>query len=181
MTVLVKYVTIDVNFTTVVFMKLTSKGRYAVTAMLDVALHSQKSPVPLADISERQEISLSYLEQLFARLRRQKLVVSIRGPGGGYLLGRDAKEIAVGEVIKAVDEPVDATRCQGNADCQGGQKCLTHNLWEDLSERIAMFLDGISLGELMANSDVKSVATRQDQNKSKLLADNEISINLQLS
>ena len=101
-------------------MKLTSKGRYAVTAMLDVALHSTRGPVPLADISERQEISLSYLEQLFSRLRKEKLVDSVRGPGGGYLLGRDAMRIAVGEVIRAVDESVDATRCQGQADCQGG-------------------------------------------------------------
>lgn len=146
-------------------MKLTSKGRYAVTAILDVALHSQKGPVPLADISERQEISLSYLEQLFSRLRREKLVTSIRGPGGGYALGRDANDISVGEVIKAVDETVDATRCHGQADCQGGHRCLTHNLWENLSDRISDFLDGITLGELMAKSDVQSVAERQDSNK----------------
>lgn len=160
-------------------MKLTSKGRYAVTAMLDVALHSQKGPVPLADISERQEISLSYLEQLFSRLRREKLVTSIRGPGGGYLLGREAMDIAIGQVIKAVDETVDATRCQGQADCQNGQRCLTHNLWQDLSDRIEMFLDNISLGELVDNAAVRTVADRQDSHKSHP-NDDKIEISLQL-
>ena len=115
-------------------MRLTSKGRYAVTAMLDVALNSEAGPVPLADISERQGISLSYLEQLFSRLRKNGLVSSVRGPGGGYLLGKDASSIAVGEVISAVDESVDATRCQGKGGCQGGDKCLTHALWRDLSD-----------------------------------------------
>ncbi|MDM7859686.1 Fe-S cluster assembly transcriptional regulator IscR [Alteromonas sp. ASW11-36] len=162
-------------------MKLTSKGRYAVTAMLDVALHSAKGPVPLADISERQEISLSYLEQLFARLRKGQLVDSVRGPGGGYLLGRDANEIAIGEVIRAVDETVDATRCQGQSDCQGGEQCLTHSLWHDLSERISLFLDGISLGELMAKREVKRIADRQDKCKSKASTlINEIEVSLQL-
>ncbi len=149
-------------------MRLTSKGRYAVTAMLDVALHANKGPVPLADISERQEISLSYLEQLFSRLRRHKLVDSVRGPGGGYRLGRDASEIAIGEVIRAVDESVDATRCQGKSNCQQGQRCLTHNLWTDLSDRISSFLDNITLGELMANGDVQSVADRQESNLYKI-------------
>ena len=162
-------------------MKLTSKGRYAVTAMLDVALHSKRGPVSLADISERQEISLSYLEQLFARLRREKLVNSVRGPGGGYKLGREAGKIAVGEVIRAVDESVDATRCQGLASCQGGERCLTHSLWEDLSERISVFLAGITLGELMAKHDVQQVADRQDKNKhlNSIVAD-EIKISMQL-
>lgn len=162
-------------------MKLTSKGRYAVTAMLDVALHSKRGPVSLADISERQEISLSYLEQLFSRLRREELVKSVRGPGGGYKLGRDADKIAVGEVIRAVDESVDATRCQGHSDCQGGERCLTHSLWQDLSERISLFLNGISLGELMAKQDVKLVAGRQDKNKhlNNVVA-NEIEISMQL-
>jgi Rrf2 family iron-sulfur cluster assembly transcriptional regulator len=131
--------------------------------MLDVALHTQQGPVPLADISERQEISLSYLEQLFSRLRRHQLVVSVRGPGGGYKLGRDASEIAIGEVIRAVDESVDATRCQGKSNCQQGERCLTHSLWSDLSDRISSFLDDITLGELMAKGDVKQVATRQEQ------------------
>jgi len=160
-------------------MKLTSKGRYAVTAMLDVALHSLNGPVSLADISERQEISLSYLEQLFARLRREKLVSSVRGPGGGYKLGRPANDIAIGEVIRAVDESVDATRCKGQANCQGGERCLTHTLWQDLSDRISQFLNGISIGELMKTNEVKEVASRQDANKAtakKLVSEIEISM-----
>ncbi|RUO65976.1 transcriptional regulator, BadM/Rrf2 family [Pseudidiomarina planktonica] len=144
-------------------MRLTSKGRYAVTAMLDVALHTDHGPVPLADISERQGISLSYLEQLFARLRKQGLVTSVRGPGGGYRLGQEAISISVGSVIQAVDESIDATRCQGKADCQGGERCLTHSLWEGLSERIEDFLGGITLGELMQSSDISGVAKRQNE------------------
>ena len=162
-------------------MKLTSKGRYAVTAMLDVALHSRKGPVSLADISERQEISLSYLEQLFARLRKEQLVSSVRGPGGGYKLGRAANDIAIGEVIRAVDESVDATRCQGQADCQGGERCLTHTLWQDLSDRISQFLNGITIGELMTKNEVKEVAGRQDLTKAaakSLVSDIEISMQL---
>ncbi|WP_018983055.1 Fe-S cluster assembly transcriptional regulator IscR [Salinimonas chungwhensis] len=158
-------------------MKLTSKGRYAVTAMLDVALHSTQGPVPLADISERQEISLSYLEQLFSRLRRAKLVDSVRGPGGGYLLGRAPTDIAIGEVIRAVDETVDATRCSGQADCQGGERCLTHSLWQDLSDRISVFLNTITLGELMAQRDVLEVADRQNKTTRKIA---DISVSVQL-
>lgn len=142
-------------------MKLTSKGRYAVTAMLDVALHTSSGPVPLADISERQDISLSYLEQLFSKLRRANLVSSVRGPGGGYLLGLDANQISIGTIIAAVNESVDATRCHGAGGCQGGIRCLTHSLWQDLSDRISDFLDDITLGELVEknliqNSDVKA-------------------------
>ncbi|MBG6243706.1 Fe-S cluster assembly transcriptional regulator IscR [Candidatus Symbiopectobacterium sp. 'North America'] len=143
-------------------MRLTSKGRYAVTAMLDVALHSKEGPVPLADISERQGISLSYLEQLFSRLRKNGLVSSVRGPGGGYLLGKNVNEIAVGAVISAVDESVDATRCQGREGCQGGDRCLTHTLWRDLSDRITDFLNNITLDELVNNQEVLDVADRQD-------------------
>lgn len=142
-------------------MRLTSKGRYAVTAMLDVALHAQEGPVPLADISIRQGISLSYLEQLFARLRKNGLVASVRGPGGGYLLGKNPGEISVGSVISAVDESVDATRCQGKEGCQGGSRCLTHVLWSDLSDRITSFLNNITLAELVNNQDVLEVADRQ--------------------
>ncbi|MFT5276437.1 MAG: Rrf2 family iron-sulfur cluster assembly transcriptional regulator [Glaciecola sp.] len=162
-------------------MKLTSKGRYAVTAMLDVALHSRNGPVPLADISERQAISLSYLEQLFSRLRKEELVSSVRGPGGGYQLGRAANDIAIGEVIRAVDESIDATRCQGQSDCQGGERCLTHTLWQDLSDRISQFLNGITIGELMMKNEVKEVAGRQDVNKAtakSLISDIEISMQL---
>jgi Rrf2 family transcriptional regulator, iron-sulfur cluster assembly transcription factor len=181
LTNLVGYVRIYPLFERVEFMKLTSKGRYAVTAMLDVSLHSQRGPVSLADISERQEISLSYLEQLFSRLRKEQLVESVRGPGGGYKLGREAALISIGEVIRAVDESVDATKCQGMSDCQGGVRCLTHNLWDGLSERISMFLNNITLGELMTQQDVQKIAERQDKNKHfNQLAANEISINLQL-
>ncbi|KMT65526.1 Fe-S cluster assembly transcriptional regulator IscR [Catenovulum maritimum] len=144
-------------------MRLTSKGRYAVTAMLDVALHSKTGPVPLADISERQDISLSYLEQLFSRLRKQGVVSSVRGPGGGYLLGRELDDISVGQIIIAVDESVDATRCHGKEGCQGGTRCLTHSLWRDLSDRIASFLNDISLLELVEQQEVKAVASRQDK------------------
>ncbi|CAG0909174.1 unnamed protein product, partial [Cyprideis torosa] len=109
-------------------MKLTTKGRYAVTAMLDLAIHSGHGPVSLGDISTRQEISLSYLEQLFARLRRSELVRSTRGPGGGYSLNREASKIAISDVIAAVDENVDSTRCGGSSDCQDKKQCLTHDL-----------------------------------------------------
>ncbi|MGF1907874.1 Fe-S cluster assembly transcriptional regulator IscR [Vibrio kasasachensis] len=143
-------------------MRLTSKGRYAVTAMLDVALHSQQSPVPLADISERQGISLSYLEQLFSKLRKAGLVSSVRGPGGGYRLGADAHAIAIGTVIAAVDESVDATKCSGKGNCQGGTRCLTHTLWRDLSSRISDFLNNITLGELMKDNEVIEISDRQD-------------------
>jgi Rrf2 family iron-sulfur cluster assembly transcriptional regulator len=130
--------------------------------MLDVALHSNEGPVPLADISERQGISLSYLGQLFSRLRKHGLVASVRGPGGGYLLGKDSSAIAVGAVITAVDESVDATKCQGKEGCQGGERCLTHVLWRDLSERISDFLNNITLAELVNNQEILEVADRQN-------------------
>ncbi len=144
-------------------MKLTSKGRYAVTAMLDVAIHSATGPVPLADISERQGISLSYLEQLFAKLRKRGLVTSVRGPGGGYRLGLNAGEISVGMVVHAVDESVEATRCSGKGNCQGGSRCLTHSLWDDLSKQISDFLNGISLEGLMLKRDVQFISIKQDK------------------
>ncbi len=143
-------------------MKLTSKGRYAVTAMLDVAIHAATGPVSLADISQRQGISLSYLEQLFSRLRKHGLVTSIRGPGGGYRLGKCSAQIAVSDVISAVDESVHATKCGGTGDCQSGNQCLTHSLWADLSQRIEEFLQGISLSELVEQRNVKLVSQRQD-------------------
>ena len=110
-------------------MKLTTRGRYAVTAMLDLALHHDQGPVSLAAIAERQGISQSYLEQLFARLRRNGLVDGTRGPGGGYRLGRSENSISVADVIDAVNETVDATRCGGRRNCQGEHRCLTHDLW----------------------------------------------------
>lgn len=144
-------------------MKLTTKGRYAVTAMLDLAIHHDHGPVALADISMRQGISLSYLEQLFARLRRRALVKSVRGPGGGYRLGRAASSISVAEVIGAVDESVDATRCGGLKNCQGEQRCLTHDLWEDLSAQIYTFLSQITLADLVARRSVRAVSERQEE------------------
>ncbi len=144
-------------------MKLTTKGRYAVTAMLDLAIHDASGPVALADIAQRQGISLSYLEQLFARLRKRGLVRSVRGPGGGYQLGREASDIAVSDVIWAVDEMVDATRCAGRENCQGEERCLTHDLWNDLSQQIREFLSGIDLAELVERRRVREVAARQDR------------------
>ena len=148
-------------------MKLTTKGRYAVTAMLDLALHGDHGPVSLADISARQEISLSYLEQLFSRLRRHQLVVSIRGPGGGYRLSRDADSVYVAEVVDAVNESLDTTRCANKGDCQNGEKCLTHHLWSDLSEQIHQFLSEISLADLMKKREIQKVADRQDRRQSE--------------
>lgn len=152
-------------------MRLTTKGRYAVTAMLDLAIHSNHEPVTLSDISLRQDISLSYLEQLFARLRRSELVHSVRGPGGGYRLGRDTHKIAVVDIIDAVDESVDATRCQGQGNCQQGEICLTHHLWEDLSRQIHEFLSGISLADLMARREVKNIADDQNERRELIIRD----------
>ncbi len=142
-------------------MRLTTKGRYAVTAMLDLAFHDGSGPITLADIAERQGISLSYLEQLFARLRRSTLVNSVRGPGGGYVLARGGDEIRVAEVIAAVDERVDTTRCGGDHNCQNNERCLTHDLWNDLSDRIHEYLNEISLKDLMAQRGTRQVAQRQ--------------------
>ena len=142
-------------------MRLTTKGRYAVTAMLDLAINSQERPVNLNDISERQAISLSYLEQLFSKLRREALVKSVRGPGGGYQLNGSSDEISVANIINAVNESMDVSRCEGRANCQDGKQCLTHNLWIDLSERIQSFLDNITLGEL-----IRQNAEMQAQKKS---------------
>ena len=143
-------------------MRLTTKGRYAVTAMLDVALHASDGPITLADIAERQGISQSYLEQIFGRLKRAGLVESWRGPGGGYRLSGDPEEVSVADVVGAVGEGVDATRCGGAVDCQGGEVCLTHELWADLSMQIHLFLSRITLASLVCRSDVLSVARRQD-------------------
>ena len=144
-------------------MRLTTKGRYAVTAMLDLALHYGKGPITLADISQRQGISLSYLEQLFSKLRKQGLVDSTRGPGGGYRLSRASTDIAVADVITAVDEKVETTRCGGLSNCQDDEQCLTHDLWTELSTQIHQFLMGISLGQLVERQGVKDVAARQEQ------------------
>lgn len=142
-------------------MRLTTKGRYAVTAMLDLALHSEQGPVSLADISGRQEISLSYLEQLFSKLRQNDLVCSVRGPGGGYKLKRPLDQVFVAQIIDAVNESIDATNCSGKGNCQQGEVCLTHYLWSDLSEQIHTFLSGISLASLVARQEVQKVSARQ--------------------
>ncbi len=142
-------------------MRLTTKGRYAVTAILDLAFHQDEGPVSLAAISERQGISLSYLEQLFSKLRRSDVVVSTRGPGGGYALRQNADELSVSTVIMAVDENVGTVGCDSES-CQSEHRCLTHDLWQDLSGEIKDFLDGITLGEMMRNKKVREVSSRQD-------------------
>lgn len=143
-------------------MKITSKGRYAVTAILDVALHQDTGPVCLADISQRQRISLSYLEQLFSKLRKAKLVDSIRGPGGGYQLARAAIEISIGAVIGAVNDSVVATQCKGDKPCSPQGRCLTHSLWDDFSLKMQGFLDSVTLGELMENSEILDISQKQN-------------------
>jgi Rrf2 family iron-sulfur cluster assembly transcriptional regulator len=144
-------------------MRLTTKGRYAVTAMLDLALHENQGPISLADISQRQAITLSKLEQLIAKLRKSSLVSSVRGPGGGYELQRKSATIYIAQIIDAVNESVDTTKCRGKGDCQGGDICLTHYLWEDLSDQIHQFLEGISLADLVAKKEVKHIAQQQDR------------------
>ena len=143
-------------------MKLTTKGRYAVTAVLDLALHCETGPVTLAEIAERQSLSISYLEQLFSKLRRATVVKAVRGPGGGYLLVSDPADISVSQIIDAVEEKVDATKCGGGEGCQKGLVCLTHTLWHDLNDQVHGFLRGISLESLMQREGVRTVATRQD-------------------
>ena len=146
-------------------MRLTTKGRYAVTAMIDLALHQGQRPVTLQDIAVNQEISLSYLEQLFARLRQGGLVRGTRGPGGGYRLAQDASEVSIAGIITAVDEKADLTRCGGKSDCQQGEECLTHELWAELSEKIYQFLDDISLADLIQRPRVREVAERQNEKR----------------
>ncbi len=143
-------------------MRLTTKGRYAVTAMLDLALNQDRGAVTLQDIALKQEISLSYLEQLFAKLRGNGLVKGTRGPGGGYRLAQSAEVISVGAIISAVDEKSDMTRCGGEANCQDGEKCLTHELWTELSLEIYKFLDNITLANLVSRPEVQEVAERQE-------------------
>lgn len=130
-------------------MRLTTKGRFAVTAMIDLALREAEGPVTLAGIAERQHISLSYLEQLFGKLRRFKLVSSVRGPGGGYRLARHAEEITVADIIIAVDEPLDATQCGGKQNCHDARRCMTHDLWTNLNKRMYEYLDSVTLAALV--------------------------------
>lgn len=136
-------------------MRLTTKGRFAVTAMIDLGLRQHGGPVTLAGISQRQKISLSYLEQLFGKLRRHELVESTRGPGGGYRLGRPASEITVADIIFAVDEPLDATQCGGKENCHDDQRCMTHDLWANLNARMVEYLDSVTLADLVAQQKHK--------------------------
>lgn len=136
-------------------MRLTTKGRFAVTAMIDLGLNGGERPVTLSAISERQNISLSYLEQLFAKLRRHAIVESVRGPGGGYCLARSAAEITVADVIIAVDEPLDATQCGGRENCKSEHRCMTHDLWSTLNSRMYDYLSSVSLADLVARQREK--------------------------
>ena len=131
-------------------MRLTTKGRFAVTAMVDLAMNAQNNAVKLNAISERQKISLSYLEQLFSKLRRAGLVESVRGPGGGYVLGKPAGEINIAQIITAAEDRLDATQCSGKDDCHGGEPCITHNLWESLNHTIHNHLSSVTLAHLIA-------------------------------
>ena len=134
---------------------MTTKGRFAVTAMLDLAMHGNNGPVTLSDISQRQKISLSYLEQLFGKLRRNQLVDSVRGPGGGYRLAKAMNEVSVVDIILAVDEPLDATQCGGKENCRDEQRCMTHDLWANLNEKIYGYLNVITLAQLVAGQKTK--------------------------
>jgi len=144
-------------------MRLSTKGRYSVTAMLDLAIHDKAGPVTLADISQCQGISLSYLEQLFAKLRKHNLVKGVRGPGGGYRLARPASEISIAQIISSVDENVDVTRCKGEGNCQDGDKCLTHELWVNLSERLYHFLDNITLAQFVDRPGIPELSLQRDK------------------
>jgi len=139
-------------------MRLTTKGRFAVTAMLDLALHGSGGPVTLSGISERQKISLSYLEQLFGKLRRRELVESVRGPGGGYQLAREASKLTVADIICAVEEPLDSTQCGGRENCMENQRCMTHDLWEELNTTVYGFLSRVTLSQLVDKQRTRPVS-----------------------
>ena len=143
-------------------MRLTTKGRFAVTAMVDLALRQTRGPVTLAAISERQHISLSYLEQLFGKLRRASLVSSVRGPGGGYNLARQPQHITVADIVTAVDEPLDATQCGGKENCHDERRCMTHDLWATLNEKMYDYLSSVTLADLVAHVNGKPVAVIKD-------------------
>jgi len=147
-------------------MRLTTKGRFAVTAMLDLALHSTKGPVTLAGISARQRISLSYLEQLFGKLRRRSLVESVRGPGGGYHLARDAALLTVADIINAVEESIDSTQCGGKENCHDNQRCMTHDLWQELNETVHGFLSRVTLAQLVEKQRTRPVSVQAPRPRS---------------
>ena len=144
-------------------MRLSTKGRYAVMAMVDLAQHSAGDPISLAEIAERQEISLSYLEQLFAMLRKGGLVKSVRGPGGGYLLAHDSGETRIADIILAVDEPIDATQCGGKENCRDDQKCITHDLWAKLNDHILEYLRAVTLKQMVDGQQAKAAGVAQVQ------------------
>ncbi|MBE8215227.1 MAG: Rrf2 family transcriptional regulator [Endozoicomonadaceae bacterium] len=144
-------------------MNLTTKGRYAITAMLDLALHYKNKPIALSEIAARQGLSLSYLDQLFSKLKQAKLITSYRGSRGGYGLAKDTQHIMIFDIILAVNEGIDATRCQGKSNCQDGSRCLTHHLWTALSDEIYRFLNNVSIAQLIDQHCVQQVANRQDK------------------
>jgi len=139
-------------------MRLTTKGRFAVTAMLDLAMHSAGGPVALAGISARQKISLSYLEQLFGKLRRNAIVESVRGPGGGYCLAREAAQVTVADIIIAVEESIDSTQCGGRENCMNDKRCMTHELWENLNDTVFAYLSSIKLSKLVEDQKVRPIS-----------------------
>ena len=151
-------------------MNLTTKGRFAVTAMLDLAMQHSSDPVTLAEISRRQKISLSYLEQLFGKMRRRALVNSVRGPGGGYRLAKDMGRVSVADIIVAVDEPIDSTRCGGKEDCNDGEKCITHDLWAKLNEHIFDYLGAVTLKQLVDDQKQKQNGVAQVQDMRETLS-----------
>ena len=151
-------------------MRLTTKGRFAVTAMVDLALRHGGGPVTLAEISQRQKISLSYLEQLFGKLRRSGLVDSVRGPGGGYCLAKDMVQMSVADIILAVDEPIDATQCGGRENCKDDRRCMTHDLWSGLNDHIFSYLHGVSLAQMVTQQRPAEVAVLQDHRTSQVVA-----------
>ena len=151
-------------------MRLTTKGRFAVTAMVDLAMRQTRGPVTLAAISERQHISLSYLEQLFGKLRRRKLVTSVRGPGGGYRLAQPMHSVTVAEIVIAVDEPLDATQCGGKENCKDDKRCMTHDLWANLNKKMHEYLSSVSLGDLVAQQADRPVAVLHDKRPAEKVA-----------
>lgn len=151
-------------------MKLSTKGRYAVTAMMDIALHEKVGPVTLADISQCQGISLSYLEQLFSKLRRNGLVKGVRGPGGGYRLAKPAQQISMADIIDSVDETLDLTKCGGKGNCNNGEQCLTHKLWYDLTKDLHHFLSNIMLDQYVNRPQISELVKKQDVQYGRFLS-----------
>lgn len=151
-------------------MRLTTKGRFAVTAMLDLALTHGNGPVTLAGISQRQGISLAYLEQLFGKLRRHALVDSVRGPGGGYRLAKHPQDVSIADIMRAVDEPIDATNCGGNENCHDEQRCMTHDLWTNLNQTIFEYLNSISLSQLAERQRTQPVTLFRDKGEATVKA-----------